>query len=50
MSRLSLDEKDFQTLVSWGVVKKWDTQIILQDIGYDAMINNIDHAMQNKGS
>lgn len=45
---ISLDEKDFYTLVSWWVILKWHYAITLQDIWYDVMINNIDHAIQNK--
>lgn len=39
--RLVLTEEDFTTLVSGGVVDKDGIKIILQDIGYDNMIDII---------
>ena len=48
MSKIKLDAWDFYWLVSWEILKKDWHEIMLQDIGYDMMINNIDHAIQNK--
>lgn len=46
-TRIVLNEEDFTTLVSGGVVDKDGVKIILQDIGYSSMINIIETFAQN---
>lgn len=43
MKRILFDEKDFETLISGGIVVSKDgVEIALQDIGYDLMYNILD--------
>jgi len=43
--RLRLDQEAFRTLVSGGTVKAGPLEIILADIGYDNMIDEIHESM-----
>lgn len=43
---VSLNEEDFKTLVSGGVVYKPGIRIILSDIGFDRMIFALEEAMK----
>jgi hypothetical protein len=47
MIRISLDEKDFETLVSGGIIKKDDVEIALQDIGYEHLEWILNYAKDN---
>lgn len=47
MIRISLDQEDFRTLINGGVVKKDEVEIILKDIGYFAMEEELDKAIEN---
>lgn len=40
-SKVSLDEHDFRTLVRGGIVRKDGAEILLRDIGWDLMENEI---------
>ena len=40
--RIILNYEDFKTLISGGVVEKDGTKIILSDIGYNVMIEEIE--------
>jgi len=42
--RVSLDDKDFNVLITGGIVKKGKVEIILQDIGYLRMNELLDKA------
>ena len=42
MKKILLDEKDFETLISGGIIKKDGVEIALQDIGYNLMYQIID--------
>jgi len=46
--RISLSEKDFQTLVSGGILTKDNILISLQDIGWHVMMDCIDQAYERK--
>ncbi len=46
--RLSLDREDFKRLVRGGVVDKKNVRIILNDIGWDLMIEEIEAAKYNR--
>jgi hypothetical protein len=50
MTRISLDDGDFKTLVNGGVVKQDGAEIILKDIGFMAMENHITDAVHNTGN
>ncbi len=41
MKRILLTEKDFDELTSGKIVRKNNTEIILQDIGYSTMIGKL---------
>jgi len=45
MNRVVLNEKDFEDLVTGGVVEKGDVRILLQDIGWHVMMQKIDKAV-----
>lgn len=48
MGRVVLTERDFQTLISGGIVKSENgTQIALQDIGYFRMRELLDKQINN---
>lgn len=46
--RIVLTEEDFKSLISGGIVNKDGVKIILQDIGYDSMINIIMQMSENE--
>jgi len=43
--RISLNQNDFRTLISGGIVEKDNVKIILQDIWYWTMLNEITNKM-----
>jgi hypothetical protein len=46
--RIVLTREDFGTLVSGGEVECGDTKMILQDIGWQAMVEEIKKAYENQ--
>jgi hypothetical protein len=44
--RISLSLEQFQTLVSGGIVTDGETQIALQDVGFDQMVYAIEFARE----
>jgi hypothetical protein len=45
VTRVSLDQDDFRTLIRGGVVEKADVHIALRDIGWVVMATEINDAM-----